>query len=951
MTTAAVRYRYGASFVDRTSGLRFEGHHPAARPDRWRQYLDGAVHEYERYGVAHLIDRRALERAEGVSLFFVGVDPSDRVVAGVRCHGPLDPDAVAQALVEMASSPEIDQLRAAVERVKPYGVIELKGAWLRLSRSRQADDPFNRVPVHALEWLGAEVALLAVTARLEAPMELIGARRMGREVARYPTERHRTILMGLHRARYRSQARPDFPPHIRRESEQLRRPAAPGEVAGWRPVVLDQRCRADRQVLANLRGDPGIETVDMVERQRAELAGLLPVPAPALLSEPERLVYYPWRRAVVRMLGPAAFRAVRLDRNRNRITAEEQERLSHQRVGVVGLSAGHSIATTVALEGLCGELRLADFDQVELTNLNRLPGAVLDVGLNKAVVAARRVAEIDPYLPVRVVPEGLTAANAGELVAGLDVLVEECDSIDMKVLVREVARRHRVPVVMETSDRGLLDVERFDVEPERPIFHGLLPGVTAAGMASMSMLEKVPHLVRLVEPERGSARLGASLAEIGRTLSTWPQLGSDVTLGGASVAAVVRRLGLGLPVPSGRVRVDIESLIGSIESPGLPPATEPPPLPAPAPVPADPTMAIAHAASLAPSGGNAQPWRFGVSTGAISFELDRERTTTMDVRSRGSYVALGAAVFNARVAAAAAGRLGSVQLFPDGEGSDVVATLAVADGSDGDLAGLYPWVLARCANRRMGSPQPLDLDLVARMAEGTAAEGAGLHVVTDRDRIEECADVLAASERIRFLTPILHREMIGELRWPRDEATTGIDVRTLELSALDLALLGMARRPDVMALLDRWDEGSALGNSTGTAVRWSSALAVVTVADASPLSYVRGGAAVERLWIAAQQAGLGVQPVSPVFLFAVQQPDFDHLVGSRRSAELAALADRFRSAVGVVPGETLALALRLSHVPPPSARSARLPLDRVVHRPPGPATGGSPRPGPGDAAG
>jgi hypothetical protein len=31
---------------------------------------------------------------------------------------------------------------------------------------------------------------------------------------------------------------------------------------------------------------------------------------------------------------------------------------------------------------------------------------------------------------------------------------------------------------METSDRGVLDVERFDLEPDRPIFHGLLPGCT-----------------------------------------------------------------------------------------------------------------------------------------------------------------------------------------------------------------------------------------------------------------------------------------------------------------------------------------------------------------------------------------------------------------------------------------------------------------------------------------
>ena len=39
---------------------------------------------------------------------------------------------------------------------------------------------------------------------------------------------------------------------------------------------------------------------------------------------PLRWAYYPWRRAVVGVLGPRGFRTVRLDRNRNLITADEQ---------------------------------------------------------------------------------------------------------------------------------------------------------------------------------------------------------------------------------------------------------------------------------------------------------------------------------------------------------------------------------------------------------------------------------------------------------------------------------------------------------------------------------------------------------------------------------------------------------------------------------------------------
>jgi tRNA A37 threonylcarbamoyladenosine dehydratase len=60
------------------------------------------------------------------------------------------------------------------------------------------------------------------------------------------------------------------------------------------------------------------------------------------------------------------------------------------------LSVGHAIAYTLAAQGLCGELRLTDFDDLELSNLNRVPATVFDLGVNEAVVCARRIAELDP---------------------------------------------------------------------------------------------------------------------------------------------------------------------------------------------------------------------------------------------------------------------------------------------------------------------------------------------------------------------------------------------------------------------------------------------------------------------------------------------------------------------------------------------------------------------------
>ena len=174
------------------------------------------------------------------------------------------------------------------------------------------------------------------------------------------------------------------------------------------------------------------------------------------------------------------------------ITADEQEILGALRIGVIGLSVGHAVAYALAAQGMCGELTLADFDQLELSNLNRVPGTVFDLGLNKATVAARRIAELDPYLPVRVMTSGLTPDLVDEFLDGLDIVVEECDSLDMKAIVREAARRRRLPVLMATSDRGLVDVERYDLEPQRPIFHGLLGDTDVAELSRVDQSREGP---------------------------------------------------------------------------------------------------------------------------------------------------------------------------------------------------------------------------------------------------------------------------------------------------------------------------------------------------------------------------------------------------------------------------------------------------------------------------
>ncbi|MFD4643044.1 ThiF family adenylyltransferase [Lentzea sp. NPDC058436] len=345
------------------------------------------------------------------------------------------------------------------------------------------------------------------------------------------------------------------------------------DAESWRPELLDVDQLAD--LFANHRVTAVHDRIDeqLEELISARGPGRVRTPAEWAAAKAEVLqgrdpadygtwAFYPWSGRLVHVLPRDEFRFVRTDRNRNKITREEQQVLLGKRVAVIGLSVGNSAALTAAMEGVGGAFRLADFDRLGLSNFNRLRTGVHELGVEKTVLCARQLFELDPYLDVEIWREGLTGDSTGEFFDGVDLVVEECDTAWVKIAAREQARERRIPVLMDTNDRGLLDVERFDLEPDRPLFHGRIGDVTSAEVAHLDRAAMVELMVQMVDGSRISPALAQAMTEIGRTLSSWPQLASGTMLGGAIVTDAARRILLGRPQPSGRHYVDLEQLVG-----------------------------------------------------------------------------------------------------------------------------------------------------------------------------------------------------------------------------------------------------------------------------------------------------------------------------------------------------------------------------------------------------
>ncbi|MFC0313691.1 ThiF family adenylyltransferase [Gordonia phosphorivorans] len=279
------------------------------------------------------------------------------------------------------------------------------------------------------------------------------------------------------------------------------------------------------------------------------------------LDASSRYVVYPWRRTVVRLPDADLFYRLKTTRNRFLITDDEQRRWESSPIAVAGLSVGGSVLNTCVLTG-ARTLRIADPDVLGPSNLNRLSGSVCDLGVRKTTLAARRALELDPYVQLSILPGGYTAENADGFLCGAAVVVEEMDDLRRKIELRVQARERRVPVVMVTDDGDgvIVDVERFDLDPEYPLLHGRAEALSGVSPEEFDDPARRVELAGMIVGDDITARMKHSLGEVGRTIPSWPQLGTAATLAGAVGAMLARRISCGDNVSSGRAYLRLAEL-------------------------------------------------------------------------------------------------------------------------------------------------------------------------------------------------------------------------------------------------------------------------------------------------------------------------------------------------------------------------------------------------------
>lgn len=338
-----------------------------------------------------------------------------------------------------------------------------------------------------------------------------------------------------------------------------------------KPVILDVANKKDRVILAKIkRRKPYI--VDEIKEQVKELELLK---NPKLLLNPESLdlnkkyetiwVYYPWRNTIVHCLNEKDFKHLRTSRNQNLITKDEQRKFEKFRVGIAGLNVGNPGALCLALEGDI-QMKLTDNDVLSLSNLNRFRAGLPDLGLNKAILTARQIYEVNPFAKLEVFEKGISDKNIEQFLLGprIDVLVEETDNLPLKIKIRELARENNIPVIMVTGSGPdvIIDVERFDEEPNLPLLSGYLEKGVIDGIkiGPTTFDEKIKLARDFMGAKYLHPRLVESFDLVGRKIAGIPQIAESSFLRGASIAYFVRQIAQRSSVSSGRYYLKLSNV-------------------------------------------------------------------------------------------------------------------------------------------------------------------------------------------------------------------------------------------------------------------------------------------------------------------------------------------------------------------------------------------------------
>jgi nitroreductase len=268
-------------------------------------------------------------------------------------------------------------------------------------------------------------------------------------------------------------------------------------------------------------------------------------------------------------------------------------------------------------------------------------------------------------------------------------------------------------------------------------------------------------------------------------------------------------------------------------------------------VPVQTLQRIVETASRAPSVHNTQPWRW--RGGPRTLELFADRTHQLsetDPLGRNLTISCGAALHHAQVAAAALGWSTDVVRHPDPAQPDLLAAIELTAGTPSPTAReALAAIDARRTDRRRFNTWPVPEERQAHLARIANQWDARAVALTDESERYIAERLVRRATEHQRVDPAARAE---QEHWQRRQAGDGVPAGALPAPS------------DRAGAHPHRFEGAVWEDHPGPEVEATDGLIVFFDTRDDPSAWLRAGEGLSAMWLAAEEGGLSLVPLSQV---------------------------------------------------------------------------------------
>ncbi|MGI5310465.1 ThiF family adenylyltransferase [Rheinheimera sp. WS51] len=639
-------------------------------------------------------------------------------------------------------------------------------------------------------------------------------------------------------------------------------------------------------------------------------------------------------------------------RNIGWLTLAEQALLATKKVAIAGCGGvGGAHAVTLARLGV-GRFHLSDFDNFEIENFNRQAGAKIStVGESKLDTVVKMVLDINPNAEITTFAQGITEHNIDDFLAGVDVYIDGLDFFALKIrsLMFKKAYEAQIPAItaaplgMGVSNLNFLPGKmtfeqyfQFEGASENEQYLRFFVGLSPARLHSAYLV--VPESINLPERKGPSTIMACELcAGVAATQALKLMLNRGKVLAAPrclqfdayrnKYVVSWRPFGNANPINKLAIYLGKKHLLNQAPQAVAKTAPE-----------ADPLLYVLDKARWAPSGDNAQCWRFK-RTGDLSFTIlgsDTRDHVVYDLNGFASNMAHGALLETIRLAATERGFIANIDTTDRTDPEHPVYKIQLHAEPDIKAEPLAAYIESRTVQRKPMGTRALS-KAEKQQLEASLPNGYKVHwfeTIAERWQIAKLLYGNAYTRLIMKEGYDVHSQIIDwNKKFSEDkipEQALGVDVMTAKVMKWSLKSWP---RFEFLAKYMGGTIAPRLQLDLMTSLRCSAHF-VLYASDEVPLTLehqVEAGKALQRFWLTATKLHFGFQPEQTPVLFSTYLRDgLDFSTNDKANENARKMDMKLRQLLPEKVFKNKVFMGRIGRSEHPESRSIRLPLEQLM---------------------